>query len=103
MTFKKETLILVLLGLVSLASASPSRLLFEEQDRKLISVANPDTTRPFPQWLQIVYFILCCLMILGGIAACAICGASKAGYPDPAMNVPGGASSATGNQGYYGG
>ena len=38
-------------------------------------------------------------MILGGIAACVMCGASKAGYADVSMNVPGGATA--GNPAYY--
>ena len=38
-------------------------------------------------------------MILGGIAACVMCGASKAGYADVSMNVPGGSTG--GNPGYY--
>ena len=93
MTFKKETLVLIVLGLVTVTLCSNGKMLSEAEDRKLISVTWPDTTRPFPQWLQIVYFVLCCLMIVGGIVACVLCGSSKAGYQDPAMNVPGGSTS----------
>ena len=92
MSIKKEAMLLVLLALVTAGLSESTKILDEVQQRKLISVDYNDTTRPFPRWLQIVYFIICCLMVLGGIAACVMCGASKAGYADVSMNVPGGAT-----------
>ena len=58
----------------------------EHYDRELISVENPDTTRPFPQWLQVVYFIMSIIMILAGIIVCVLYIPNKAGTPDPTQN-----------------
>ena len=81
---KIKTAILIIMCIS--VTKSTTRTLESEQDRILLFVENPDTERPFPEWLQIIYFVLCCLMILGGLAACIMCCPNKAGPARPVLD-----------------
>ena len=85
----KMTTMAVLLALTTSALTTAPRMLSTHADRELLFTENPDKDRPFPEWLQYIYFGLSCLMILGGIISCVMCAGNKAGHPNPELNDAG--------------
>ena len=80
----------IILSIAACTLSQTTRMLnFEHQNRELLFTDNPDTDRYFPKWMQIAYFSISCLMILGGIASCIMCAGNKAGPANPEFNSSG--------------
>jgi len=56
------------------------RMLTSQNQRRMLQMFT-DGIKKFPKWFQVVVFIVMCLMILGGIAAIALCIGNKNAGP----------------------